>query len=88
MASEPLILARPVASQNTGDEPVTRALPANIEAEAAFLGAALIDNRVIEELATRLRPEHFFEPVHARVFERIVTLLDRNAVVSPVTLKP
>ncbi|MBO9498939.1 MAG: replicative DNA helicase [Novosphingobium sp.] len=65
-----------------------RALPANIEAEAAFIGAVLIDNRLMEELATPLRPEHFFEPVHQRVFEKIVTLLDRNAVVTPVTLKP
>ena len=88
MATEPLILARPVTTSIPGDEPVTRALPANIEAEAAFLGAALIDNRVIEELATRLRPEHFFEPVHARIYERILQLLDRKAVVTPVTLKP
>ena len=65
-----------------------RALPANIEAEAAFLGAVLIDNRVIEELPVAVRPEHFFEPVHQRIYERILTLLDRNAVVTPVTLKP
>jgi replicative DNA helicase len=65
-----------------------RALPANIEAEAAFLGAVLIDNRVLEELPVAIRPLHFFEPVHARVFERVLTLLDRNAVVTPVTLKP
>ncbi len=65
-----------------------RALPANIEAEAAFLGAVLIDNRVIEELPVAIRPQHFFEPVHQRVFERVLTLLDRNAVVTPVTLKP
>ena len=29
-----------------------RKLPSNLEAEAAFLGAVLIDNRVIEELQT------------------------------------
>ena len=65
-----------------------RALPANIEAEAAFIGAVLIDNRVIEELQTPLRADHFFEPVHGRIYERITALLDRNAVVTPVTLKP
>ncbi len=69
-------------------ETPARSLPANIEAEAAFIGAVLIDNRVIEELATPLKPGHFFEPVHQRVYERILTLLDRNAVVTPVTLKP
>ena len=69
-------------------EPAVRALPANIEAEAAFLGAVLIDNRVIEELPAQLSPAHFFEPVHARVYERIQQLLDRGAVVTPVTLRP
>lgn len=70
------------------DEVAARALPANVEAEAAFLGAALIDNRVIEELATPLRPDHFFEPAHVRIYDRILQLLDRKAVVTPVTLKP
>ena len=69
-------------------EPAARALPSNVEAEAAFLGAALIDNRVIEELVTPLRPDHFFEPVHGRIYERILQLLDRKAIVTPVTLKP
>lgn len=70
------------------DEIAARALPANVEAEAAFLGAALIDNRVIEELSTPLRPDHFFEPAHVRIYDRILQLLDRKAVVTPVTLKP
>lgn len=72
----------------TADALKIRSLPANIEAEAAFLGAVLIDNRVLEELPAPIRPEHFFEPVHQRVFERILILLDRSAVVTPVTLKP
>ena len=59
------------------DEGAARSLPANIEAEAAFLGAVLIDNRVIEELVTPLLPQHFFEPAHARIFERVLQLLDR-----------
>jgi replicative DNA helicase len=65
-----------------------RVLPRNVEAEAAFLGAVLIDNRVIEELPVPLTPAHFFEPVHGRIYERILQLLDRKAVVTPVTLRP
>ena len=80
--AEPIPLNRPV------EEPAPRALPANIEAEAAFLGAVLIDNRVIEELGTQLVPAHFFEPIHGRIYERILQLLDRKAVVTPVTLRP
>src|SRR6187200_571706 len=70
------------------DAPAGRALPANLEAEAAFLGAVLIDNRLLEELAVPLRPDHFFEPLHTRIFERVLVLIDRQMVVTPVTLKP
>ncbi len=63
-------------------------LPRNIEAEAAFLGAILIDNRIIEDVSIKLQPDHFFEPLHGRVYEQILRLIDRNMLVTPVTLKP
>ncbi|MEO0463009.1 MAG: replicative DNA helicase [Pseudomonadota bacterium] len=66
----------------------TKALPHNLEAEAAFLGAVLIDNRVVEELRVAIKPHHFFEPVHERIYEKILKTLDRNATASPVTLRP
>ena len=80
MAEPDLLIREPELAQ--------RALPANVEAEAAFLGAVLIDNRVMEELPVQLSPAHFFEPAHARIFERITQLMDRAAVVTPVTLRP
>ncbi|MFC3100552.1 replicative DNA helicase [Altererythrobacter lauratis] len=83
------LLIRPHAAATGNDAQSTgRALPANLEAEAAFLGAVLIDNRVLEELSVALRPDHFFAPVHARIFERVLALVDRQMVVTPVTLKP
>ncbi len=63
-------------------------LPANLDAEAAFLGAVLIDNRVIEELTVPIRAEHFFEPLHQRIYARVLTLIERNATASPVSLRP
>jgi replicative DNA helicase len=72
----------------TATTPGGRALPANLEAEAAFLGAVLIDNRLLEEMSVPLRPEHFFDPLHGRIFERVLVLLDKQMVVTPVTLKP
>ena len=65
-----------------------QALPANIEAEAAFLGACLIDNRVMEDLPVPLTPDHFFEPIHGRIFERIAQVTGNNMLANPVTLKP
>jgi len=87
MASTP-VLDRPVTDSSTGQAQAGRALPANLEAEAAFLGAILIDNHLLEELSAPLRPEHFFEPLHGRIFERIQVLLDKGMVVTTVTLKP
>lgn len=63
-------------------------LPANIEAEAAFLGACLIDNRVLEDLPVALGPDHFFEPLHGRIFARIQQVTGDNLLANPVTLKP
>src|SRR3546814_550985 len=72
----------------TPQDAAEKSLPRNIEAEAALLGALMIDNRIAEDVQIRLRAEHFFEPVHGRIYEAILKLLDRNMVANPVTLKP
>jgi len=69
-------------------EPAAAALPQNVEAEAALLGALMIDNRLVEDVQLKLRPHHFFEPLHGRVYESILKLADRNMVANPVTLRP
>ena len=63
-------------------------LPKNVEAEAALLGAIMIDNRIAEDVQMKLRAEHFFEPVHGRIYDAIMKLTDRSMVANPVTLKP
>jgi len=64
------------------------ALPHNVEAEAALLGALMIDNRLAEDVQLKLRPDHFFEPAHGRIYEAILKLVDRNMIANPVTLRP
>ncbi len=64
-----------------------RILPHNEEAEQGLLGALLIDNRALENIADFLRPEHFFIPAHARIYEAIQKMTDRGQNASPVTLK-
>ena len=54
-------------------------------AGAARLGALMIDNRLAEDIQLKLRPEHFFEPLHGRIYEQLLRLLDRNMIASPVT---
>jgi len=61
--------------------------PANVEAEAALLGALLINNHIIDEIGVDLRSDHFFAAVHGRMFDRILKLVSGKKVVTPVTLK-
>jgi len=84
-----LIRSDSVAAPNSADAaPKGRALPTNLEAEAAFIGAVLIDNRVLEELPIELAPKHFYAPVHQRIFDRIQIGIEKQMIVTPVTLKP
>jgi len=66
----------------------TPSLPQNVEAEAALLGALMIYNRLVEDIQLKLKPHHFFEPLHGRIYESILRLTDSNRVANPVTLKP
>jgi replicative DNA helicase len=68
--------------------PASPTLPQNIEAEAALLGALMIDNRLVEDVQLRLKPHHFFEPLHGRIYEAVLRMTDKNMVANPVTLKP
>ncbi|MDB5679448.1 replicative DNA helicase [Sphingomonas bacterium] len=69
----------------TTTEPPT--LPQNVEAEAALLGAMMIDNRIADE-TDRLTADHFFEPLHGRIFAAIKGLRERDMNATPVTLRP
>ena len=67
--------------------PEGEALPHNIEAEQQLLGAILTNNDVYDRISSTIRAEHFFEPVHQRIFEIAAARIQKNALASPVTLK-
>ncbi|MFN7269037.1 MAG: replicative DNA helicase [Cereibacter sp.] len=62
-------------------------LPHNIEAEQQLLGVILTNNDVYDRIAALVRAEHFFDPVHARIFEIAAARIQKNTLASPVTLK-
>ena len=68
-------------------EPETETLPHNIEAEQQLLGAILTNNDIYDRIAALVKPDHFFEPVHQRIYEIAVARIQKNALASPVTLK-
>ncbi len=62
-------------------------VPHNIEAEQQLLGAILTNNDIYDRVAAIIKAEHFFDPVHQRIFEIAVARIQKNALASPVTLK-
>jgi replicative DNA helicase len=62
-------------------------MPHSIEAEQQLLGAILTNNDVFDRIASIVGPDHFYDPVHARIFETAASRISRNALASPVTLK-
>ena len=81
-------MAEVIRIAESASEPGAQTLPQNVEAEAALLGALMIDNRLVEDVQLKLRPDHFFEPLHGRIYEAILRMTDANRVANPVTLRP
>lgn len=65
----------------------TDSLPHSVEAEQQLLGAILTNNDVYDRIANLIGPQHFYDPVHARIFEISAARIARNQLASPVTLK-
>lgn len=62
-------------------------LPHNIEAEQQLLGAILTNNDIYDRIASIIGAQHFYDPVHARIYEIASARIQKNALASPVTLK-
>src|SRR3974390_2425179 len=64
-----------------------RHVPYDIDVEQALLGAILVDNHVIEPISSVLKAEHFYDPLHARLYETMLQGFERaGGIVTPLTL--
>ena len=64
-----------------------RHVPYDVEVEQAMLGAILVDNQALERVASLLKSEHFYDPLHARIFETMSIAVERGSfVLTPLTL--
>ncbi|HSD91467.1 MAG TPA: replicative DNA helicase [Methyloceanibacter sp.] len=75
-------LIRPVP-----ETPVFREAPHNLEAEQALLGAILVNNEAIDRVSTFLKSGHFFDGLHARIYEIASKLILSGKRATPITLK-
>jgi replicative DNA helicase len=69
-------------------QPEPESLPQNVEAEQQLLGAILTNNDIYDRISALVKADHFFDPVHQRIFEKAAARIQKNALASPVTLKP
>lgn len=65
----------------------TTKLPQNIEAEQALLGAILANNKAFEKVSEFLKPQHFADSTHSKIFEVITKLITRGHISDVITLK-
>jgi len=68
-------------------QPAPRAAPHSLEAEQALLGAILFDNETYNRITPKLREEHFYDPVHGRIFAACSELIAAGDLADGVTLK-
>lgn len=64
-----------------------REAPNNIEAEQALLGAILINNDAFYRVSDFLKPPHFYDPLHRRIYELASELIRVGKMANPVTMK-
>lgn len=64
-----------------------RTPPYNLEAEQGVLGMLLVDNRHLEKINDFLRPEHFSNAAHGRIFDTMVKMIERGLEAKATTLK-
>jgi replicative DNA helicase len=77
------------APKNTSimEQEAYRHVPYDIEVEQALLGAILVDNQALERVSAVLKGEHFYDPLHQRLYEAMSGTMERGGmVITPLTL--
>jgi replicative DNA helicase len=64
-----------------------RVMPNNELAEQMLLGAMLTNNDHYTKVSDFLFADHFFVPIHKKIYEAIGTFIERGVVATSVTLK-
>ncbi|HEB41487.1 MAG TPA: hypothetical protein ENI08_00515 [Candidatus Dependentiae bacterium] len=64
-----------------------RNLPASIEAERSVLGALLLNDENINQVAELLLPHDFYNPSHKVIYEAMLNLVQQNKRIDLITLQ-
>jgi replicative DNA helicase len=61
---------------------------ANVDGEAGLLGAMMMANNLVDQIADKVSADDFFEPMHGRIFSAIIKEHSLGRAANPVTLRP
>ena len=61
--------------------------PSNLEAEQALIGSVLVNNDIIDEVSSFIKPTIFYDPAHIKIYEVIENLNNKGLIANPITLK-
>lgn len=81
-------MAEAVRKLAAAETPLYREAPNNIEAEQALLGAVLVNNDAFYRVSDFLKPIHFYEPLHRKIYEVSGELIRMGKMANPVTIRP
>jgi replicative DNA helicase len=75
-----------MTADTTRTEPAGRRPPQALEAEAAVLGAMLLEPNTVPVVMNYLRPDHFYLLSHRKVYQAILNLFERTSPTDIVTV--
>lgn len=64
-----------------------RSLPHSVETERSILGAILLDNSTLHQALEVLNCDDFYLDAHRRIFQKMITLFEKDRPVDPITLR-
>lgn len=67
-------------------DPLSKSLPHNIDAERSVLGAILLDNKSLDRARDKITPDDFFHDHHRRIFAAMLALGDLQEPIDLLTL--
>ena len=68
------------------DQVLNRQLPANIQAEQMLLGSIMLNCDLLNQLNEFLRKEHFFEPLHQKIFNAVEFLVEKGLSATTISV--
>lgn len=60
----------------------------NVEAEQALIGAALLDNGVLDRCQALIKPQHFYDGLHSRIWHNMLKRQEKGQRSTPTLLAP